>query len=60
MDFVYALINFILLALIIFLLGRKSVRRMFSERRERINAELDEAEALLGEAYGEAVERFGM
>ena len=46
MDFVYALINFLLLALIIFLLFGKSARRKFSERRERINAELDEAEAI--------------
>ncbi len=46
MDFLYALINFLILAAILFLLFGKSMRNKFASRRERINAELDEAEAL--------------
>ena len=44
MQFIYTLINFLLLALIIFIVGRKSIVRMFRSRREQINADLDEAE----------------
>ncbi len=45
MEIQYALINFLLLALIVFLIGRKMIARIFSERKSRINALLDEAEA---------------
>ncbi len=45
MEILYALINFLLLALIVFLIGRKMIARIFSERKERINRELDCAEA---------------
>ncbi len=46
MEFIYALINFLILAAIVFLLFGKSVRNSFAARRERINAELDEAERI--------------
>ena len=46
MEFVYALINFLLLVGLVFLLGRKKVTAMFRERRERINGGLDLAEAV--------------
>ncbi|MBO4849017.1 MAG: F0F1 ATP synthase subunit alpha [Clostridia bacterium] len=46
MEYLYALINFLLLAAIIVLAGRKSIRNMFAARREGINAALDEAEAI--------------
>lgn len=53
MQFVYALINFVILAAIVFFAGRKLVVRIFGDRRERINKELDAAEAALaaGDAY---------
>lgn len=44
MEIWYALINFLILAAIVFLAGRKIIARIFSGRRERINKELDEAE----------------
>ena len=43
--FIYACINVLLLAAIIFLIGRKTIVNMFRKRRERINRELDELEA---------------
>ncbi len=46
MEFLYALINFLILGAIVYLLLGKSIRKMFSDRRDRINAELDRAEAL--------------
>lgn len=46
MHFVYALINFALLLGLIWLLGHKTIKRIFTTRREAINAELDETEAL--------------
>ena len=49
MQTVYTLINFLLLALIIFIVGRKSIVRMFRSRRERINADLDDAEDIVRE-----------
>ena len=55
MEFVYSLINFLLLAAIIVLLLRKTIIKIFTSRRERINAELDEAEAL--ERGSEELER---
>ena len=45
MEFLYAFINFLLLALIIWLLFRKKLIAIFRGRREKINAELDAAEA---------------
>ncbi len=44
MEVLYALINFLILAAIVFFAGRKMIARIFSERRNRINKELDEAE----------------
>ena len=46
MRLLYALINFLILAFGLWLVGRKTVLRRFAERRERIGRELDEAEAL--------------
>lgn len=45
--FIYALINFIILAAIVFVVFRKLIVRIFETRREQINKELDEAEAAL-------------
>ena len=47
MEFLYALINFIILAALAWLILGKSTVRRFKERRERISAELDGAEAIL-------------
>lgn len=49
MEFVYALINFILLFGLIWLVGRKAIAGIFGKRLERINSELDEAEKPLPE-----------
>ena len=46
MEIQYVIINFILLALLLFVVGRKTVKRIFCGRFERINKELDEAEEL--------------
>ena len=46
MRLLYALINFLILAFGLWLVGRKTVLRKFADRRERIGRELDEAEAL--------------
>ena len=46
MEYVYALINFLLLGFILWLVGRKTVKRIFASRRERIETELDEAAEL--------------
>ena len=40
MRFEYQLINFILLALLLWLVGRKSVKSIFEKRRQRIEDEL--------------------
>ncbi len=45
MQFVYALVNFLILAGILFLFGRKTIASIFETRREKINKALDEAEA---------------
>ena len=50
MRFLFAAINFLLLAGVLYLAGRKMIVKIFRTRRERINAELDEAEAPLPEA----------
>ena len=44
MEIQYVIINFIILLLLLFLVGRKTVKKIFSSRYERINRELDEAE----------------
>ena len=46
MEYVYTLINFLLLAGIVWLVGRKPIKRIFASRREEINAALDEAETI--------------
>ena len=46
MQFVYAIINFILLAAILYIFARKIIIKIFVSRKERINQELDEAEKL--------------
>ncbi len=46
MQFLYALINFLILAAGLWLVGRKTVLKRFAERREQIARELDEAEVL--------------
>ncbi len=45
MQFLYALINFLILFGLIWLIGRKTIISIFKSRQERINRELDEAEA---------------
>ena len=44
MRFVYAVINLLILAGLIYLVGRKSIVKIFRSRREKIARELDEAE----------------
>ena len=44
MHFVYAVINFLLLAGIIFIIGRKPISAIFRSRKERLASELDRAE----------------
>jgi len=46
-HFIYALINFALLAAIVYFAGRKIILRIFKERRERIESALDQAETAL-------------
>ena len=46
MRLLYGLINFLILAVGLWIVGRKTVLKRFAERRERIGRELDEAEAL--------------
>jgi len=46
MDFLYAVINFLLLAVILFVFARKTVAAIFRTRRERIGRELDETERI--------------
>ena len=44
LHFVYSIINFLILAAILVLFGRKAVLAIFRGRRERIGRALDEAE----------------
>ncbi|MBQ4349807.1 MAG: F0F1 ATP synthase subunit delta, partial [Clostridia bacterium] len=44
LHFVYSIINFLILAAILFVFGRKAVLSIFRGRRERIGKALDEAE----------------
>ena len=46
MQIQYVIINFIILLVILFLVGRKTVKRIFGNRLENINKELDEAEEI--------------
>lgn len=46
MQFLYALINFLILAFLVWLLGRKMIASIFQKRLEKINKELDEAEEI--------------
>ncbi len=55
MDFLYAIINFLILALLIFILFRKTIVNIFKSRRDRICSELDEAEKLENEELEEVV-----
>ena len=45
MEFLYAVINFLILAALIFLFGRKPIGSMMENRRKKIQDELDAAEA---------------
>jgi F-type H+-transporting ATPase subunit alpha len=56
MHFVYALVNFLILALGLWLVGRKSVLPRFAQRRRDIAKALDEAEALEAAAAREQPE----
>ncbi len=51
MHFLYSCINFLLLIGIVWLFGRKMIAKIFNGRRDRINRELDEAEALEKSEY---------
>ncbi len=46
MEIQYVIINFIILLVILILVGRKTVKRIFGGRLEKINRELDEAEEI--------------
>ena len=49
MQFVYSIINFLILAAILFFAGRKTVVNLFRSRRERIDRALNEAERIESE-----------
>lgn len=51
MQFLYAIINFLILIGLIFLFGRKTIVKIFKDRRERINRELDAAESVAQTEY---------
>ena len=44
MEFLYAIINFLILFAILFVFGRKMAGKIFSDRLERVERGLDEAE----------------
>lgn len=46
MEIIYAIINFLILATLIFILGRKMIVNIFSKRKEKINNDLDESEII--------------
>ncbi len=46
MQFIYALINFLILIALVWLIGRKMIASIFQKRLEKINRELDEAEEI--------------
>lgn len=47
MEIQYVIINFLILAAILVFAGRKTVKRIFGDRREKIIKELSEAEEIL-------------
>jgi hypothetical protein len=49
MHFIYALINFALLAVLVYLIGGKLIAGIFAGRRLKINSRLDEMEVPLPE-----------
>ena len=49
LHFVYTLVNFLILAAILYFAGRKTVVHIFRSRRERIDRALDEAERIENE-----------
>ncbi len=51
MEIQYVIINFLILVLILFFAGRKTVKRIFGTRRERILTELEEAEEIEQTAF---------
>lgn len=51
MQFLYATINFLILIGLILLIGRKTIIKIFRDRRERIGRELDEAEEVAKTEY---------
>ena len=62
MEIQYVIINFLILAAILVLAGRKTVKRIFGGRYERINKELDRVEEIermpmpvLAELFAESV-----
>ena len=46
MEIQYVIINFLILAVLLFLVGRKTVKRIFGGRYEKINKDLDRAEEI--------------
>lgn len=46
MEIQYVIINFLILLILLFIVGRKTVKRLFGGRYERINSELDRAEEI--------------
>lgn len=53
MEIQYVIINFIILAVILFVFTRKKVKSIFGDRYEKINRELDEAEKVQSMAMPE-------
>ena len=49
MRILYGFINFVILAIIVFIIGRKLIVKKFKERREKINLDLDNAEKIQSE-----------
>ena len=46
MEIQYVIINFLILAAILVVAGRKTVKRIFGDRRKKILSELDEADRI--------------
>ncbi|MBQ7116608.1 MAG: F0F1 ATP synthase subunit alpha [Clostridia bacterium] len=46
MEFKYVIINFLILVTVLIIVGRKTVKRIFGGRYERINSDLDRAEEI--------------
>ena len=56
MDLIYQAVNFLLLLTVIFLVARKPVVTFFSERREQIKNDLEQAAALLSDSEARQTE----